>query len=166
MRKQKAFVVLCLLVFLIPANLSAKSFLAKTPFNAPENLVAFSTDSIQIKASQQIYDFTVELAYTPQQQAQGLMWRKEMAEDEGMLFTFNNVAMRSFWMRNTYLPLDILFIDDSGKIKHIHKNAIPLDETKIPSRFPVRHVLELNAGTTQKLGIKIGDIVIGNMFIP
>ena len=104
-------------------------------------------------------DFLVELALTPQEQSQGLMFRESMAADHGMLFVFPDVSMHGFWMRNTLIPLDIIFIRDDGTIAHIAERAIPLDESTISSRVPVRSVLELNGGTAERLGIRIGDKV-------
>lgn len=103
--------------------------------------------------------FHVEIAATPAAITQGLMYREEMAEDHGMLFLFARESERSFWMRNTLIPLDMLFINSEGVIRHIHENAIPLDETPVPSTEPVQMVLELNGGIVAKYGIKPGDQV-------
>lgn len=103
--------------------------------------------------------FNVELALTPDQQTRGLMYRTEMAEDAGMLFIFNTTRPISFWMKNTLIPLDMLFLGEDGTILHIHENAKPQDTTSIPSMYPVKAVLELNGGTTRKRGIKKGDTV-------
>lgn len=101
--------------------------------------------------------FTVELALTPGQRSQGLMNRRTMAPDRGMLFSFGATRQVLMWMKNTYLPLDMLFIDAGGGIRSIRENAEPLSEAIIDSRVPVAYVLELNAGTVQKLGIRTGD---------
>ena len=74
-----------------------------------------------------------------------------------MLFLFPRVAERNFWMKNTYIPLDIIFLNGENVIHHIHENAVPHDITQIPSNGPVLNVLEVNAGITAKLGIKAGD---------
>ena len=103
--------------------------------------------------------FHVELADNDQSRARGLMFRTQMAPDAGMLFDFKQEAPASFWMRNTLLPLDMLFIRADGTIHHIHQRAIPHDETGIDSNGPVLAVLELNGGTVQRLGIKPGDKV-------
>jgi uncharacterized membrane protein (UPF0127 family) len=111
--------------------------------------------------------FTVELANTDDQRARGLMFRQSMAPDAGMLFDFGQEQMASFWMRNTLIPLDMLFIKADGTILNIHQRAIPHDETGIDSEGPVRAVLELNGGTVSRLGIKPGDrvrhAVFGNL---
>lgn len=103
--------------------------------------------------------FTVELALTPRQRSQGLMNRREMGADRGMLFDFGETRQVLMWMKNTYLPLDMLFIDGKGTIRTIRENAEPLSEAIIDSRVPVAYVLELNGGTVRKLGIRTGDTV-------
>lgn len=103
------------------------------------------------------HDFKIELALTPIQQQNGLMYRTEMAADAGMLFYFSEEAPRAFWMKNTLIPLDMIFIKKDGRILNIHENAIPNDLTSIPSDGPVVAVVELNGGITRKLGIKAGD---------
>ncbi len=105
------------------------------------------------------HKFKVEQALSPQEQAKGLMFRTSMPDDAGMLFVFKSVEERSFWMRNTLIPLDILFLNSNGTIHHIHENAKPADETPIPSKGKVQSVLELNGGTAKKLGISKGDKV-------
>ncbi|HET9628202.1 MAG TPA: DUF192 domain-containing protein [Novosphingobium sp.] len=102
--------------------------------------------------------FRVELAKTPAQQQKGLMLRQSMGADEGMLFPESSPRQVAFWMRNTILPLDIVFIGPDRRIVNI-VNAIPFDETPLPSAGPVIAVLELNAGRTKALGIKVGDRV-------
>ncbi|TCR04891.1 hypothetical protein EDF70_1021005 [Neorhizobium sp. JUb45] len=112
------------------------------------------------------HQFSVELALDDAQRQQGLMLRREMAPDSGMLFDFIEPRDVSMWMHNTLLPLDMLFIDGGGTITHIHENAEPQSDAIISSRGPVKFVLELNGGRTRALGIKIGDKVtsrqIGN----
>ncbi|MFT4161858.1 DUF192 domain-containing protein [Shinella sp.] len=103
--------------------------------------------------------FTVELAVTPRQREQGLMNRREMAPDHGMLFAFGETRQVFMWMKNTYLPLDMLFIGKDGKIRSIKENARPLDESIIDSKGPIDYVLELNGGTVKRLGIRTGNRV-------
>ncbi|MBX7200150.1 MAG: DUF192 domain-containing protein [Rhodospirillaceae bacterium] len=103
--------------------------------------------------------FTVELADTPKEQEIGLMHRNTMAEDHGMLFDFHEERRAAFWMRNTFIPLDLLFIRANGDIEAIKENAVPHSETPIGPRQPVQAVLELVGGTAQKMGIKPGDRV-------
>ncbi|WP_288427186.1 DUF192 domain-containing protein [uncultured Agrobacterium sp.] len=120
----------------------------------------FSTEKLEIvTASGATHSFTVELANTDGQRQQGLMFRKSMAADHGMIFDFDMDRDVAMWMKNTFIPLDMLFISRAGKITHISPNAVPHSEAIISSRGPVRFVLELNAGTAKKLGIAAGDTV-------
>lgn len=108
--------------------------------------------------------FTVELADTDERRAYGLMFRRAMPADEGMIFDFKQDQPVAMWMRNTFIPLDMLFIDRTGRVVNIHQRAIPQDETSIMSEGPVRGVLELNGGTAARLGLKPGDRVRHSMF--
>lgn len=103
--------------------------------------------------------FRVELAISPREQQRGMMFRTAMAANEGMLFPMNPPRRASFWMRNTYIPLDLIFVGMDGRIINIAANAIPYDETKLLSHGPVKAVLELNGGRAAELGIKPGDQV-------
>jgi uncharacterized membrane protein (UPF0127 family) len=99
----------------------------------------------------------VELALTREQQARGLMYRTELAEGSGMLFVFEDDAERSFWMSNTPVSLDILYIRNDATIASIASNTTPYSEKKIPSRGPARYVLEVPAGWSERHGVKPGD---------
>ena len=105
------------------------------------------------------YKFNVEVVTTPDTRAQGLMYRKEMAANAGMLFIYPGEQPVSFWMKNTLIPLDMLFLKSDGSIARIAHNAVPMDETAIGSGAPVKAVLEVNGGTANALGIKEGDRV-------
>jgi uncharacterized protein len=105
------------------------------------------------------HSFRVEIAADPASQEKGLMYRKAMAPDAGMLFEFPRPAMEYFWMKNTILPLDIIFIRANGTISSIAPNAVPYSTTTIPSMEPVRAVLELNGGRAAQLGIEPDDVV-------
>ena len=102
--------------------------------------------------------FTVEVAATPAQQATGLMFRREMVADHGMIFPFPEPRVASFWMKDTYLPLDLVFIRADGTIESVG-DGVPLDETPVGSGEEVTSVLELNGGTAERLGIAPGDRV-------
>jgi uncharacterized membrane protein (UPF0127 family) len=106
------------------------------------------------------FHFTVQLATTSQEQTIGLMFVESMPADAGMLFVFPDVAMHNFWMRNTLIPLDMLFIGPDGKIVNIIERAEPLTLDPRPSAAPVKYVLELNGGITRFLSIHPGDTVI------
>ena len=108
--------------------------------------------------------FTVELAVTPEEQAQGLMFRRALPADAGMLFDLGGSRPATFWMKNTLIPLDMLFIAADGRIAAIHERAVPLSEAMIESKVPVRAVLELNGGTAARLGIHEGDVVHHALF--
>lgn len=105
------------------------------------------------------HGFTVEIADDDAERARGLMFREELAPDAGMLFDFVDERPVAFWMQNTLIPLDMLFIAGDGTIRHIHANATPLSTDSIPSEYPVRAVLEINGGSARLLGIKPGDKV-------
>jgi uncharacterized protein len=118
----------------------------------PKSTLVIDTD----KGSQR---FSVEVATTQQQQEQGLMFRQSLPADAGMLFDFGTTQPAAFWMKNTLIPLDMLFIAADGHIADIHERAVPLSEATIYSKVPVRAVLELNGGTVSRLGIRLGDVV-------
>ena len=120
--------------------------------------------TIEIVSSNGVHPFSVELATTDAERAHGLMDRKSLPEGQGMLFDFKRDQRVSFWMHNTYISLDMIFIAGDGRIAHIVENAKPLSDDLIPSGAPVRAVLEVIAGTVQKLGIAPGDRVTGSIF--
>nr|WP_279614826.1 DUF192 domain-containing protein [Sphingomicrobium astaxanthinifaciens] len=99
------------------------------------------------------------MAETPEAQRQGLMYRDSLAPDRGMLFVYDTPATQSFWMRNTYIPLDIIFVRADGTIARIAENTVPLSETPIGSLEPVTMVLEIAGGRAAELGIAPGDRV-------
>lgn len=103
--------------------------------------------------------FTVEVAKTPEEQAMGLMFRNELAADRGMVFPFDPPRDASFWMRNTLIPLDMIFVRADGSIANIAANTVPYSEEPVPSDGPVMAVLEIAGGRSAELGIKPGDKV-------
>jgi len=127
---------------------------------APAVPQSFAKDTLSIEtADGKTHRFTVELAITPQQQMQGLMFRRQMAADAGMLFVYQRPEPAAFWMRNTFIPLDMIFIGPDGRILNIAERTVPQTDTPVPSAGPVKGVLELNGGATSRLGIKPGDRV-------
>lgn len=123
-------------------------------------LAACADDSrLVIKSQNGEHAFTVEVVDTPEGHARGLMFRQSLAPDAGMLFDFKQSREVSFWMQNTFIPLDMLFITHDGVIARIHVNARPHDTTSIPSGEPVEFVLEVPGGRTVELGIAAGDKV-------
>jgi len=119
---------------------------------------------IEITSKTGVHAFAVELANNDDERSRGLMFRKELPEGRGMLFDFERESPVAFWMHNTYIPLDMIFIRADGRILRIAENAEPLSDRLIPSGGPVRAVLEVIGGTTRKLGIAPGDRVAGAMF--
>jgi uncharacterized membrane protein (UPF0127 family) len=114
---------------------------------------------LKVKSANGAHAFRVEVATTTQEQAKGLMFRTRMGADEGMIFINNPPRPASFWMRNTVIPLDIIFIGTDHRILNIAANAVPYDETPVSSTGVTSGVLELNGGRAAELGIKAGDKV-------
>jgi uncharacterized protein len=125
---------------------------------------AAELQTLEIASKSGVHAFAVELALTPEEQSRGLMYRKTLPEGQGMLFDFKRDQETSFWMKNTYVPLDMIFIRSDGRIHRIAENAEPLSERLVSSNGPVRAVLEVVAGTTRKLGIAPGDRVAHPIF--
>ena len=121
-------------------------------------------EPLTIRTSSGAHDFRVELATPSDQQATGLMYRRKMAADAGMLFVYPSDAPVSMWMKNTFIPLDMFFIGSDGRITHIAERTVPQSTELIGSNGPVRAVLELNGGTASRLGIRPGDRVIHRIF--
>jgi uncharacterized protein len=126
--------------------------------------VSFEESPLTVDADGGQFEFVVELAVSPAQRSQGLMFRESLDEDSGMLFDFGRPQRASMWMRNTYVPLDMLFIDEDGQITQIAANTEPLSDVVIASREPVRAVLEIKGGISAELGIEPGDRVIHPLF--
>ena len=122
-------------------------------------LATFGKSELTIDTGSGKQHFAIEEAKTGQQMMQGLMYRRSMAADAGMLFEYDHPQPVSFWMKNTLIPLDMVFIGGDGTVRHVHANAVPLSTDTIPSQFPVRAVLEINGGSARLLGIKPGDKV-------
>lgn len=114
-------------------------------------------DAVFIRGDWGTARFAVEIADDPQEQAQGLMHREVLAKSAGMLFVYDQPQRASFWMRNTLIPLDMLFVDARGVVQHIHHDAVPLDETPIPGGENVAAVLEINGGLARRMGIVVGS---------
>jgi len=120
---------------------------------------ALATETITILSGSVRHRFEVEIADTDAARMRGLMFRDSLDEDKGMLFLFDDIRMRSFWMRNTFISLDILFISPDGRIVTIARETTPRSDESIPSRGPVNGVLEIGGGLSDHLGIKEGDLV-------
>jgi uncharacterized membrane protein (UPF0127 family) len=121
---------------------------------------AFTSTSIVIQTSgSACYDFAVYLALTPEQQRRGLMHVRRLPRFTGMLFVYRNDDIHSMWMKNTLIPLDILFIRSDGSVASIAQMTEPLSLRSIASTEPVRYVLELNGGVAAELGIDTDSVV-------
>jgi uncharacterized membrane protein (UPF0127 family) len=147
---------------LAAALLMATALAAGLAVPAPAQAAGQAT--IEIVSSTGVHAFDVKLATNDAERERGLMFVKELPEGQGMLFDFKTDQPVAFWMHNTYISLDMIFIRGDGTIAHIAENAKPLSDALIPSGSPVRAVLEVIAGTAQKLGIKSGDRVSGSIF--
>jgi uncharacterized membrane protein (UPF0127 family) len=120
--------------------------------------------TLEIVSKTGVHVFSVEIADTEAAREKGLMFRKKLPEGQGMLFDFHQAQQVSFWMKNTYIPLDMIFIQGNGRILRIAENTEPLSTRLIPSGGPVRGVLEVIGGTARKLGIAPGDRVASPIF--
>lgn len=126
-------------------------------------IIECAPDLALIKAEDRYLRFQVEVADDPQERAKGLMYRKDLPDGHGMLFIYETPRPASFWMRNTLIPLDLIFFDETGTIRHIHPNARPLDETPIPGAAPGDPnpkrlmVLEIAGGEAKRYGLAVGQ---------
>ncbi|MEG8946562.1 DUF192 domain-containing protein [Rosettibacter firmus] len=107
-----------------------------------------------------ISQLNIEIADDDEQRMTGLMFRDKMEENQGMLFIFPYEAQQSFWMKNTFIPLDMIFVNSKMEIVKIHKNTTPFSEQSYSSGQPAQYVVEVNAGYTDKYGIKEGDKIV------
>ncbi len=160
-------VVMCSVLFLAITAFAGLAAHAETKKLAgpPIPQSTLKTENIAVvtaKGDKHVFD--VEIARSPSEQAYGLMNRTSMPKDHGMLFVFKDEIERSFWMKNTLIPLDMIFIRHDGTIHRIHGSAIPNDLTPIFSQGPAMAVLELNGGRAADLGLKAGDRVLHKSF--
>lgn len=121
-------------------------------------------DDLVIETASGPHHFAVDVMRTREQLERGLMFRRELAPDHGMLFDFGSPQPVSMWMKNTYLPLDMVFIAADGRVVSVKRDAAPMSEAIIPSGGLVTGVLEVNAGTAAKIGLAPGDHVSDPMF--
>ena len=129
-------------------------------------VAAAGLEPLQIVAGGGTHDFKVEVAADDASRERGLMNRRFMPADHGMLFEFPQNAPVSFWMKNTYIPLDMIFLSPAGVVTHIAAEAEPLSERVIPSGPPCLAVLEVNGGVAASIGLKVGDSVRHPFFKP
>lgn len=150
MLRRLALVVM--LLALAPA-VSAPSAAQMRPQPAP----AFT--DLAVESGGKTHKFRVEVAATNEDRARGLMYRREMPANAGMIFDFGYEQSVAMWMANTYIPLDMLFIAADGRVVHIAKRTVPESRATVAAPRPVRYVLELNGGTADRLGIVPGALV-------
>lgn len=124
----------------------------KISFTKEGEVQIFKADSLLVKLD-------IEIAESEYETQTGLMYRESMAEKQGMLFIFPDVAVHSFYMKNTQFPLDIIYIDENWKIASFQENAQPLNESGLSSQVPIKYVLEVNAGLSEKWLLEVGDDV-------
>jgi uncharacterized membrane protein (UPF0127 family) len=118
---------------------------------------ACSQDTVSVRGDFGSAQFKVEVADTSADRSRGLMFVEQMATTQGMLFVYGHPQSVSFWMRNTLIPLDMVFVDDTGVIRNIHSMAQPLDEIPIFGGTDIQFVLEINGGLADLLGMDVGD---------
>lgn len=129
-------------------------------------VAAQTLDKLEIVTSSGVHTFSVEMAVNDSERERGLMYRRFMPADRGMLFDFKREAPVMFWMKNTYIPLDMIFISHAGIVTHFVTDAEPMTETLIPSDGPCYGVLEVNAGVAAAIDLKVGDKVSHPIFKP
>jgi hypothetical protein len=132
-----------------------------TPANMPEPKFSKegSLSFLSVQTGQPIVTIDIEKADNDLERGFGLMFRRSMAENQGMLFLFDQPDIQNFWMKNTLIPLDILYVDEAQKIITIHENTKPLSEAQIPSGGPAKYVVEVIGGFCKKHGVKVGDSI-------
>lgn len=154
----RTFGILLFVLFIFIASCKEKDKkvieTAPVSFTKEGELTIYKADTDSV-----ITTFDIEIAESDYETQTGLMYRKSMAEDRAMLFIFPDVAMHSFYMKNTEFPLDLIFIDDGLKVASLKQNAQPLDESGLSSQVPVQYVLEINAGLSERFGVMVGDSI-------
>ncbi|HEY1447321.1 MAG TPA: DUF192 domain-containing protein [Caulobacteraceae bacterium] len=120
---------------------------------------SLTVEPLEVVTAHGVRHFSVEVADTPASREHGLMFRTQLAADRGMLFDFKTVQPVDFWMKDTLIPLDILFIAADGRIVSIARNATPMSEAHIPSGSPILEVLEVRGGRAAEIGAEVGDRV-------
>ena len=152
--------IVCRVVLLLVASVLT----GEVQLSLAAELQKFPTSELTIVSKSGKHRFKIEVAETPAQMEQGLMFRTALAPDAGMLFVYQTPTVATMWMRNTLIPLDMLFVDTQGRIVNIHQRAVPQSLDVISAAAPVRAVIELNGGTAARLGIEPGDQVLHPIF--
>lgn len=157
--RSKAFLLIAALAVMVPAfcAVAVELFEPHIPKDMAKTIII-------VNQKGEKHDFNVEFALDKEQQAKGLMFVTDMPLASGMLFVFRAAQEHTFWMKDTLIPLDMIFIEGDGKIQHIHSMAKPQDLSRITSGKPSKAVLEINGGLADKLGIEAGDVVYHEVF--
>ena len=155
MSQQKLFFIVISLLLVIGCQKEPKKVVSpiKIEFKKEAELELSRADSLIAK-------FDVEIADDDFERQTGLMNRHSMEDSQGMLFVFDDENFRSFYMKNTYIPLDLIYLDKDGKIVSFQLNAQPLGESSLPSNSPAKYVLEINAGLAEQFGLQVDDQMI------
>jgi uncharacterized membrane protein (UPF0127 family) len=132
----------------------------------PAQAVEAALEPLEIVTSTGAHQFQVEVARTTRERERGLMDRRSMPRNQGMLFDFHIEQTVTMWMKNTYLPLDMIFVARNGRVTALQQNAVPMSETIIPSGPPAYAVIELNGGVAQEIGLEVGNLVRHPTFKP
>lgn len=147
--------LLLILSLAMLAGCEQSSTPVSAPVSAAPNVTMLPTIRVELAGK----PFTLEVADDPEEMQRGLMYRQSMPRDHGMIFVYEREAMISFWMKNTYIPLDVVFLDASRRVVSI-KQMKPLDLTSTPTDRPAKYAIELNQGVAKEIGLKLGDSVV------
>lgn len=165
-REKTAFIGLVLLVILVTLILSLSCTREKKPaavYETVKDEPAFKAEGelyfIDAASGDTIKNIIIEIADNDEDRAQGMMYRSEMADSLGMLFVFERPKKQSFWMKNTPLSLDIMYVDADRVIESLYKNTTPYSTSKIPSANEAKYVVEVTGGFTDRYEINVGDII-------
>ncbi len=151
-----------LIIPMLPTDLFNKpenDYISTTTTNIPQFKKEGNLSFIKKNTEEIIKTIDIEIADTEAQREQGLMYRRYMSPNQGMLFTFDAPKLQAFWMKNTYISLDILYIDENNKIVKIYPNTETLSERSLPSNIPAKYVVEVVAGFCKSRGIEEGDFI-------
>ncbi|MBL8631371.1 MAG: DUF192 domain-containing protein [Rhodospirillaceae bacterium] len=158
-----ALSALALCAYLLSFDTHAQAFRPHEPLD-PAKAQSLPFTPMSITTAKGTVNFQVEVADTDQRRATGLMHRTELAIDKGMLFDMKRTGVVSFWMRNTFIPLDMLFIAPDGTVRSIAENTVPHNDAGVSSKVPVMAVLELKGGAVKAYGIQVGDKITHAIF--
>jgi len=154
MKRIKRYIVLGLSAGIL---LSCANDSKNSSIDTPEISFQKEGELYLLKSGDTLRKISIEFAESDYERQTGLMYRKSLGQNEGMLFVYPSEAMRSFYMKNTYIPLDIIFYNKDSAVVSFQENAKPLDETSLPSKVPAQFILELNAGKFKEWNIEVGD---------